>query len=142
MQGIKSNQEGLNSWLGKYLTEGKRPDPALLEAYDVTPANSLPKHSYQADADYQRFPGTRMAYIQFQDKISLFVGGNEYFLDPQHLQVVQYLCDEQHYTAPALAPFSRAPAIAELINTLIKNNNIVLMEQDLCDEYTEPSPCS
>lgn len=138
MQGLKDNAHTLDTWLGKYLTEGKRPDPALLEAFQIQtpdPTNT----ALQPDMDYQRFPGTRLAYTQGEDMLSLFVGGIQYSLDPKHLHAVQYLCKAQEYPASALATLSSDPAICELLNTLINNNKFVLMEHDPCDQHTEES---
>lgn len=136
MQGIKDNSHTLDQWLGKYLTEGKRPDPALLEAFSQTPAEFTP------EADYQRFPGTRLAYTLSDNQLSLFVGGIQFTLDPVHLHAVQYLCREQEYFAPALATLSSDPAIRELLNTLINNNKIVLMEHSSWNQNIQQPPSS
>ena len=140
MQGIKESSDSLDAWLGKYLTEGKRPDPALLEAFDIQARDDIP--ALLTEEDYQRFPGTRLAYIAGENKISLFVGGLEFSLDHKHLKAVQYLCREQEYFAPALASLCSDPAMRELLNTLINNNKIVLMEHYPCDQNTGQSPYS
>lgn len=140
MSGIRNNTHTLDQWLGKYLTEGKRPDPVLLEAFDVQTTSGSNNRHFQPDTDYQRFPGIRIAYILDNEAISLFVGGSQYSLDLKHIGAVQYLCREQKYPAPALSSISSDPAIYELLNTLINNNKIVLMEHDQCDQNTEQSP--
>ena len=139
MKGIEDSAHSLDAWLGKYLTEGKRPDPALLEVFNVQAAGELVNQGLRPETDYQRFPGTRIAYVIKNHDISLFVGGIEYSLDVKHLDAVQYLCSEQEYFASALAPISNDPAINELLNTLINNNKIVLMEHHPC-EQEEQSP--
>ena len=126
MQGIKDNAHTLDEWLGKYLTEGKRPDPALLEAFNVVPTDSE-QSGFLADTDYQRFPGTRLAYIKRDSDILLFVGGAEYSLSPNCLGAVDYLCREQTYPASELASLSTSTAMRELLDTLIRTSKLVLM---------------
>lgn len=142
MKGITDNTHTLDEWLGKYLTEGKRPDPVLLEAFDIQATSANQNQGLLPDIDYQRFPGTRLAYIIETKKISLFVGGTQYSLDPECLTAVQYLCREQEYPASELASLSSNPAICELLNTLINNNKFVLMEPHPCDQSTGQSPYS
>ena len=141
LKGITDNTPTLDHWLGRYLSEGKRPDPALLEAYTVE-STADDEQLLLSHTDYQRFPGTRMAYIEDEQEISLFVGGVQFSLDHQHLDAVQYLCAEQEYLAPALASISSDPAILELLNTLINNNKFVLMEHHPCDQTLGDSPYS
>ena len=140
LKGISEHTHTLDQWLGKYLTEPKRPDPALLEAYNVQATGPDKSLALLPDTHYQRFPGIRLAYIQSDTAILLFVGGAQYSLDPECLEAVQYLCREHEYSASALASISRQPAIIELLNTLINNNKFVLMEHDPCDQSTEQSP--
>ena len=140
MKGINDNAHSLERWLGKYLTEGKRPDPALLEAFDIQSAGNDDNLAFLPDTDYQRFPGTRLAYIISKEALTLFVGGVEYPLDLEQLEAVQYLCREQEYHAAALASISSDPTVNELLNTLINNNKFVLMEHEPCNQNTEQSP--
>ena len=141
MRGITESLPNLDSWLGRYLSEGKRPDPALLEAYaSETPEDS--PQDLQPETNYQRFPGTRFAYIKSENELVLFVGGVEFCLDHHNLSAVQYLCEEQEYLAPALASISKDPAILTLLNTLINNNKFVLMEHDPCDQISGDYPYS
>lgn len=142
MKGIEDSSPSLDSWLGKYLTEGKRPDPALLEAFNIQPLDQAATQEFQSDTDYQRFPGTRLAYTRAKKGITLFVGGMDFSLDAKHLNAVQYLCREQEYLAPALASLRSEPALCELLNTLINNNKIVLMEHYQCDQEKEQPPYS
>jgi len=142
MRGITNNTNALDQWLGKYLTEGKRPDPVLLESFDIEANDDTENQGLLPEIDYQRFPGTRIAYVLNDNAISLFVGGSEHSLSLQHLETIQYLCREQEYTAPALASLSSDPAIFELLNTLINNNKFVLMEHDPCDRPTGQPPYS
>jgi 50S ribosomal protein L16 3-hydroxylase len=141
MRGITESLPSFDSWIGKYLSEGKRPDPALLEAYTSVTSDDN-QQGYQLKTNYQRFPGTRLAYIKNDNQLSLFVGGVEFSLDHQHLSAVQYLCGEQEYLAPALASISTDPVILKLLNTLINNNKLVLMEHDPCDQISGDSPYS
>ena len=142
MQGIENSSGSLDAWLGKYLTEGKRPDPALVEAFDIQVSDKDNVQGFLTETDYQRFPGTRLAYMTGENQILLFVGGLEYSLDHKHLSAVQYLCREQEYLAPALASLCSDTAMRELLNTLINNNKIVLMEHYPCDQNTGQSPYS
>ena len=140
MQGINDSSLHLDQWLGKYLTEGKRPDPALLEAFDITAPSDSEQLGLQFDTNYQRFPGTRIAYITDGNELSLFVGGNQYSLDLEQLKAVEYLCRKQEYLAAELASLSTNTAFRELLNTLINNNKIVLMEHDPCDKSIGEPP--
>ena len=133
LEGIEQSTSNLDSWLGKYLSEGKRPDQKLIESMDGQFAEEL-----LASHDYQRFPGMRMIYTLTDDALQLFVGGIEYSLDVSKLEAIQYLCSELEYEADALASVCRDNDIRTLINTLIKNNNIVLMEHSPCTPYQEP----
>ena len=141
MRGITESLPNLESWLGKYLTEGKRPDPSLLEAYSNENHEGA-NQNLQPETNYQRFPGTRFAYTKGENELALFVGGVEFHLDHHHLATVQYLCVEQEYLAPALASICKDPAILTLINTLINNNKFVLMEHDPCDQIFGDYPSS
>ncbi|PWQ98970.1 cupin domain-containing protein [Leucothrix arctica] len=132
LDGIENSTGDLDTWLGKYLTEGKRPDPKLVESMEDQLVEEL-----LAEHDYQRFPGMRLAYTLTDDSLQLFVGGTEYSLDSNKLEAIQYLCNELEYKADALASVCRDSDIRELINTLIKNNNIVLMEPSPCTPYQE-----
>jgi 50S ribosomal protein L16 3-hydroxylase len=127
LEGIEKSTGELDTWLGKYLTEGKRPDPKLVESMEDQLVEEL-----LADHDYQRFPGMRIAYTLTGQSLALFVGGAEYSLDASKLEAIQYLCNELEYSADALASVCRDDDIRALINTLIKNNNIVLMEHSQC----------
>lgn len=133
IEGIEKSSAGLDTWLGKYLTENKRPDPSLLE--EMAEQFTM---EFSEGTDYQRFPGTRIAYTLNNNEIQLFVGGTEYPLDGKHLHTVQYLCKEHFYEASELATICQNQQIRELINTLIKNNNIVLTEHSPCDYEQEP----
>ena len=133
IEGIEKSSDGLDSWLGKYLTENKRPDPNILEEMSELFASEMTDGK-----NYQRFPGTRLAYTLNENQIQLFVGGLQYSLDDKHLEAVEYLCRELEYEASAIAALCSDTEIRELINTLIKNNNIVLMEQSPCDYEPEP----
>lgn len=125
LQGIEEESAALDIWLGKYLTESKHPDAALLENITDEPEDFNP------DSDYERYPGLRMAYTQKQDTIILFVGGTELLLDLSLLSLVEYLCSEHYYSgAEKLAAAYSDPVACELVNTLIKNNNIVLTESE------------
>lgn len=140
MQGIMNNSHSLDLWLGKYLTEGKRPDPALLEAFYIDdPLSQESTKGLLPDTDYQRFPGTRIAYLKNNQELFLFVGGSQYSLDLKQLSAVQYLCQEQKYIASLLASICSDPVIFELLNTLINNNKIVLTEHDPCNQSKEES---
>ena len=132
LEGIENSFDGLDTWLGKYLTEGKRPDPKLVESMEDQFVEEL-----LADKDYQRFPGMRIAYTLTENELQLFVGGAEYSLDADKLEAIQYLCNELEYPAAALASVCQDNDIRALINTLIKNNNIVLMEHSACPPYPE-----
>lgn len=132
LKGIEDSTNELNSWLGKYLTEGKRPDPKLVESMEDQFVEEL-----LPNQDYQRFPGMRIAYTLTNNELQLFVGGVEYSLDVSKLEAIQYLCNELEYEADALASVCRDNDIRALINTLIKNNNIVLMEHSPCTPYQE-----
>ena len=131
LEGIEEESASLDSWLGKYLTESKLPDPALTE--------DLPEHpdDYDATCDYERYPGLRIAYTLKQDAILLFVGGNKLLLDLNLLSLVQYLCKEHYYSANELAAACTDQEACELVNTLIKNNNIVLTEPESCISQQE-----
>lgn len=133
IEGIEKSSGGLDIWLGKYLTENKRPDPNILEAMSEQFAEA-----FEEGESYQRFPGTRAAYTLNKNQIQLFVGGLEYSLDEKHIRAVEYLCRELEYEASAIATFCHDTEIRELINTLINNNNIVLMEHSPCDYSKEP----
>ena len=133
LEGIEKSSSDLDNWLGKYLTEGKRPDPKLVESMEDQLVEEL-----LTDHDYQRFPGMRIAYTLTDSVLQLFVGGVEYLLDESKLEAIQYLCSELEYEADALASICRDNDIRTLINTLIKNNNIVLMEHSPCTPYQEP----
>ena len=140
LKGINDHASTLDLWLGKYLSEGKRPDPALVEAYTVE--NDGGELRFEAQTDYQRFPGTRMAYIFGEQELTLFVGGEQFSLDHKHLDAVRYLCSEQEYLAAAIASNCSDPTILELLNTLINNNKFVLMEHDPCDQNNGDFPYS
>ena len=133
IEGIEKSSSELDNWLGKYLTENKRPDPNILEEMSELFATELTEGE-----GYQRFPGTRFAYTPDENHIQLFVGGQQYSLDGKHIEAVEYLCRELEYEASALATLCSDIQIRELINTLIKNNNIVLMEHSPCDYEQEP----
>lgn len=133
IEGIEKSSHDLDNWLGKYLSENKRPDPNILEEMADQFATE-----YIHGKDYQRFPGTRFIYQLNENNIQLFVGGLQYSLDAKHLHAVEYLCRALEYEATAIAAFCRDDHIRELINTLIKNNNIVLMEHSSCDYDQEP----
>ena len=136
MQGIKDNAPMLDEWLGKYLTEGKRPDPVLVEAFNSVSTGSE-QSGFSADTDYQRFPGTRLAYIKGDSEISLFAGGVAYPLAPSCLDALDYLCREQEYPASELASLATDPAIHELLDALIKTNKLVLMDHASFDNSEE-----
>ena len=140
MTGIKNSSHSLDSWLGRYLTEGKRSDPALAEAFYIQPSENAETKGLKPDTDYQRFPGTRFAFTRTVKDLTLFVGGMEYSLDAKHLKAVQYLCKETEYPASTLAHICSNPAIRELLNTLTNNNKIVLMEHYPCDQEIDQSP--
>ena len=133
IEGIEKSSGGLDIWLGKYLTENKRPDPNVLEEM-----SELFSSEFTDGEHYQRFPGTRFAYTLNENQIKLFVGGLEYSLDDKHILAVEYLCRELEYEASEIAAQCSDTQIRELINTLIKNNNIVLMEHPPCDYEQEP----
>ncbi|RVU83910.1 cupin domain-containing protein [Leucothrix sargassi] len=132
LEGLENSMDGLDTWLGKYLTEGKRPDPKLVESMEGQFVEEL-----LPEQDYQRFPGMRLAYTLTETELQLFVGGTEYSLDVDKLDAIKYLCSELEYSADALASLCRDNDIRALINTLIKNNNIVLMEHSACPPYPE-----
>lgn len=131
LDGIQEESASLDKWLGKYLTESKLPDPALTEYF--------PSHTdaFDANCDYERYPGLRIAYTIKQHEIILFVGGNELLLDLSLLSLIQYLCKEHYYSADELAAVCTNPDACELVNTLIKNNNIVLTEAESCISQQE-----
>ena len=128
IEGIEKSSDDLDHWLGKYLTENKRPDPNILEEME-----DLFAPEFSNGESYQRFPGTRFAFTSNEDQIQLFVGGLQYSLDDKHIEAVEYLCRKSEYDAPTIAALCRNTHICELINTLIKNNNIVLMEHSPCN---------
>lgn len=131
LDGIQEESTTLDIWLGKYLTESKQPDPALTEDFPEQ------ADEFDENDDYERYPGLRIAYTIMPDTIILFVGGNEFFLDSDLLPLVQYLCKEHYYSAQELAAVCTEPKACELVNTLIKNNNIVLTELESCTYQQE-----
>ena len=119
-QTIRLNQlddERINRWFGKYITEPKHP-------LDVMPDNLTENEIIQLlkdNSSMQRDMHSRFAYIKATDTCYLYINGEEYTCD---CELALYLCQNKHYESCQLLTHIKEPS-SEIIQQLI-NQQLIL----------------
>lgn len=108
------NRDDFAQWFGRYNSETKYPH--------LTPQVTEIENGFiHNGASIVRNPASRFSYIVQENKIILFVDGQQYICTPEHILSVQLLCGQE--------PIIMAPNMPmNIINALI--NNGALAPQD------------
>jgi len=119
LSAIKDQQDGLNVFLGKQLTETRGEAPAIDE--DIS---DFELHDH---ADYERESWLRLAYIEEKNTIHFFADGHHLELPLDKKQAIQELCENYYFTAESLKPLMKSDAFREFFKVLIKEGGITLV---------------
>ncbi|WGZ96315.1 MAG: cupin domain-containing protein [Candidatus Thiothrix putei] len=86
---LPQDEQSLQRWVGKYLTMPKGNAPAI-EAEPVSRAefSRLVRHKKR----FEKSLDARILYFLSASDLHLFANGNHYKIDAQHLQFIEYLC--------------------------------------------------
>jgi len=118
LSAIKDQQNGLNIFLGKQLTETRGEAPPADE--------DLGDFELDDQADYERESWLRLAYIEEKDSLHFFADGHHLALPLDKKEAIQELCENYYFTAESLKPLMASDKFREFFKMLITEGGITL----------------
>ena len=117
LDSIDQQKNGLNIFLGKYLTESKGEIPP--ENHEIIPG-------YHDKQDYERESWLRLAYIENNETRSLdfFADGHHITLPKERLKDLQELCENYYFSSESLTTLMQYPNFRELFEKMIQEGGI------------------
>lgn len=120
--------EEVDRWFGAFMTEPKRGYYAL--PLDVPYTADEVVEALQSGARLEHHPAARFAYVRHEDgETSLFVGGEEYLLEPELADVAPLVCAERVLDAELLGATLERREAAALLTDLV-NEGFLLLSDD------------
>ncbi len=117
----------LDDWIGRFLTEPKQTDSVLPLDPPLTRETIL--HSIARHPLLLRNPWARLAYIQRNNVILLFVGGHRFEINTSLFEAVLWLCDHQEYDMSIISVWLQNEQFVMLLTELI-NLGVVLINDE------------
>ncbi|KAG1665746.1 Adenylosuccinate lyase [Nymphon striatum] len=126
LEGLQSQQNGVNTWLGKYLTETRGDIQRNSQQEEIA--------EYNPKENYEREPWLRFAFTVSNPKaetknesdaiIHFFADGRHLSLPSDCKDAIQELCSDYYYNAGSLSALMKHTEFKELFDELISEGGI------------------
>ena len=118
-KGITSQEENINIFLGKHLTESRGETPET--------DDEQPPAEFNENCDYERESWLRFAYIEEKTSLHFFAGGHHIELPLNQKSAIQELCSNYYYTAKDLQALMANSSFKSLFILLIQEGSVVTL---------------
>lgn len=128
LRAVVADEATVASWFGRYVTEPRRgfyPYP-LDEPVDAAALADV----LAGGARLRRSAVAYFAYIETDDGVRLFVGGEEYVLAPGHAGAAALLTGTEVLSHETLAPYLADAAVREVVLALVNNGHLRVEQAD------------
>jgi 50S ribosomal protein L16 3-hydroxylase len=111
-----SDDDGINSWFGRFVTESKSGEPVIEPEQALTPEQFL--SLFQEHGMLERSDAARFAFIARENTNIMFIDGQEYPLSGNLSFVAPLLCDQRQFSYAKLADRLAQPDFTYLLTEL------------------------
>ncbi len=120
LNAVENQQQNINQFLGKYLTENKGEIPQQ-ELSEITQEQIISN-------DFERESWLRMAYTEEDGMINFFANGHHISLALEKKSAIQELCENYYYSTDSLKILVEDEAFNKLFKRLISEGGIFLAD--------------
>jgi 50S ribosomal protein L16 3-hydroxylase len=122
-----ADDEAIDNWLGRFVTEAKSGQVAEAPPTALEPAALRAR--LQEDGCLLRSEYARFAYMETAHGTTLFVDGNAYRPSAELTPAVQLLCDRRHYDSTELEPYLARQEFLSLLLQLYNSGYVYFPDE-------------
>ncbi|MCR8921820.1 cupin domain-containing protein [Dasania sp. GY-MA-18] len=123
-----NNPAAIAQWFGQYMTEPKYPQLHEDESLDLSLSelnNQLTTQPYA-----YKNPASRLAYTSTAQGLAFFVDGKHIASSPASAELIQLLCNQQHYPSSSLSDMLNSEENKALILSLFNSGVLYFYDDD------------
>ncbi len=116
LQEAVSDNERINRWFGRYITEPRHSEPPEKRDPFLSPAEF--RTQLEQTGWLVRSESSRFAFVQRPDRVFLYIDGQEYDLLPGWIYIAQLVCNHRYLKLELLKPYLDDTVFIELFCAL------------------------